>query len=325
LAAFRPDSYKSYDLCDLCGGTVYDLDIKSIRSERNTRYRALFEAYRAAKRAGKTHKIWQIAGGITTRQSHRDANAQKVGIDEAFRVGGEDLFLPNDPEASLSETANCRCSVKYVGKNISNVSEEDDIRRRTEREGEFQAEMQALRDKLDALVRQNPRAVAARRRDHEAAPKKHYKTQSGVNLSAAIAQRINLLADEYYILTGEDTVVTSAVRSPGLQARLMYDGRIEAGGFIHYRRSTAFLAVEKIFNEGRLAGKSRLQIIQEMTVLITAQAKQDIFVSLHLNERAVDIRSRNMSPQQEAAFIVAARKFNAKVITESDHLHVQFN
>jgi len=111
---FRPDSYKSHELCDLCGGAIYDLNIKSIRSERNARYRALFEAYQAAKRAGQTHKIWQIAGGITTRQSHKDANGQKVGIDEIFRVGGEALFLPNDPEASLSETANCRCSVKYV-------------------------------------------------------------------------------------------------------------------------------------------------------------------------------------------------------------------
>lgn len=25
---FQPDSYSSYDLCDLCGGMVYDLDIK---------------------------------------------------------------------------------------------------------------------------------------------------------------------------------------------------------------------------------------------------------------------------------------------------------
>ncbi len=122
LAAFRPDSYKSYDLCDLCGGTVYDLDIKGVRSEWNARYRTLFEAYQVAKRAGKTDKIWQIAGGITTRQSHRDANAQKVGIDEAFRVGGEELFLPNDPEASLSKTANCRCSVRYAPSTENNTA-----------------------------------------------------------------------------------------------------------------------------------------------------------------------------------------------------------
>ncbi len=115
VGGFRPDSYKSHDPCDLCGGAIYDLNIKSIRSERNARYRALFEGYQAAKRSGKTHKIWQIAGGITTRQSHKDANGQKVGIDENFRVGGDALFLPGDPEASLSETANCRCSVEYVG------------------------------------------------------------------------------------------------------------------------------------------------------------------------------------------------------------------
>lgn len=68
----------------------------------------------AAKGAGETHKIWQSIGGSTARQSHLVANGQKVKIDKKFRVGGEELFLPNDPAASLSETANCRCSVKYV-------------------------------------------------------------------------------------------------------------------------------------------------------------------------------------------------------------------
>ena len=111
----QPDSYNSYDLCDLCGGTVYDLDIKAVRNERNARYRALFQNYETAKRDGKTHKIWQMRGGLKTRQSHRNANGQKVEIDDKFRVGGEELFLPSDPEASLGETANCRCSVKFIG------------------------------------------------------------------------------------------------------------------------------------------------------------------------------------------------------------------
>ncbi len=112
---FQPDSYNSYDLCELCGGPVYDLDIKGIRDERNVRYQALFQNYETAKCDGKTHKVWQIMGGSTTRQNHRNASGRKVEIDENFRVGGEELFLSNDPEASLSETANCRCSVQYVG------------------------------------------------------------------------------------------------------------------------------------------------------------------------------------------------------------------
>ena len=111
---FHPDSYADHDLCDLCGGTVYDLDIKGVRNERNSRYQALFIRYNSAKRAGKTHKVWQMKGGFETRLSHKRANGQKVGIDEKFRVGGEELFLPNDPTASLNETANCRCIVRYI-------------------------------------------------------------------------------------------------------------------------------------------------------------------------------------------------------------------
>lgn len=114
IDGFRPDSYADHDLCDLCGGTVYGLDIKGVRDERNSRYQALRREYDAAKKSGKTHKIWQTSRGPKTRQSHSQANTQKVGIDEKFRVGGEELFLPNDPNASLNETANCRCSVRYV-------------------------------------------------------------------------------------------------------------------------------------------------------------------------------------------------------------------
>lgn len=111
---FRPDSYADHDLCDLCGGTVYNLDIKGIRNERNSRYQTLFQNYELAKEAGKTHKMWQTVGGSRIRPSHLKSNNQKVSIDDNFIVGGEELFLPNDPTASLNETANCRCSVKYI-------------------------------------------------------------------------------------------------------------------------------------------------------------------------------------------------------------------
>jgi len=36
-----------------------------------------------------------------------------IPIDDAFEVGGERLFLPSGPSASLEETANCRCYVAY--------------------------------------------------------------------------------------------------------------------------------------------------------------------------------------------------------------------
>jgi len=55
-----------------------------------------------------------MKGGLKTRQSHKNADGQKIRIDEKFKVGGEELFLPSDPAAALSETANCRCSVRYI-------------------------------------------------------------------------------------------------------------------------------------------------------------------------------------------------------------------
>lgn len=116
INGFRPENYADHDPCDLCGGTDYDLDLKGVDDERKRRYQELYKQYEVAKVAGKTHKAWQVVGGSKTRQSHRYSDSQIVKIDEKFHIGGEKLFLPNDPIASLNETANCRCSVKYIEK-----------------------------------------------------------------------------------------------------------------------------------------------------------------------------------------------------------------
>ncbi|MGD8327284.1 MAG: lysozyme [Sphingomonadales bacterium] len=74
-----------------------------------------------------THKEWKTVGGPRVRASHMNANGQKVLIDENFRVGGEELFLPSDPNASFVETANCRCEVRFtregIGAGATRVSE----------------------------------------------------------------------------------------------------------------------------------------------------------------------------------------------------------
>jgi len=81
--------------------------------DRVARYRELRRAYEQAKEAGKTVKIWRTAGDETVRDSHAAMDGVAVGIEENFEVGGEALFLPSDPDASLDETANCRCTVEY--------------------------------------------------------------------------------------------------------------------------------------------------------------------------------------------------------------------
>ena len=63
----------------------------------------------------KMVREWVASSGERTRKTHRDADGQRVGMDEPFTVGGVRLRYPGDQQAgSPRETINCRCAVAYV-------------------------------------------------------------------------------------------------------------------------------------------------------------------------------------------------------------------
>lgn len=66
--------------------------------------------YEAAKATGIiAKKEWVSSAGERTRSAHRSADGQRVGIDESFTVGGEQLRYPGDPDGSAANVINCRC------------------------------------------------------------------------------------------------------------------------------------------------------------------------------------------------------------------------
>lgn len=66
-------------------------------------------------------KQWSSTGDSRTRQSHSDANGQKVKKDKPFMVGGEKLKHPGDNSlgASARNVINCRCTTLPVFKGES--------------------------------------------------------------------------------------------------------------------------------------------------------------------------------------------------------------
>lgn len=64
------------------------------------------------KRWGVEKKEWLATGDGRTRSSHRGMDSQIVSIDGLFQTpSGITLRYPGDPNAPISETANCRCAV----------------------------------------------------------------------------------------------------------------------------------------------------------------------------------------------------------------------
>lgn len=65
------------------------------------------------KNWGCATKGWSAASDARTRESHRLADGQEVGIDELFTVGGKKMAHPGDMTngAGLDDIVNCRCAV----------------------------------------------------------------------------------------------------------------------------------------------------------------------------------------------------------------------
>lgn len=70
----------------------------------------------AAKASGASdlQKEWIAADDERTRDDHRKADGQVVGIDENFEVGGSAMAQPGDPSAPPEEVINCRCTVAFL-------------------------------------------------------------------------------------------------------------------------------------------------------------------------------------------------------------------
>ena len=105
------------------GTASYILDlvpqISSYRAEMiartETHGAANYGSQEAAKQTGlPLAREWLAAADDRTRETHREANGQVVGMDDTFRVGDSDLAFPGDPSGPADEVINCRCAVGYI-------------------------------------------------------------------------------------------------------------------------------------------------------------------------------------------------------------------
>lgn len=75
-----------------------------------------YSDFQDALEAGYTKKKWVSMHDRKVRDTHKDADAQIVPIEESFVVGDSLMMFPTDDSlgASADEIVNCRCSIEYL-------------------------------------------------------------------------------------------------------------------------------------------------------------------------------------------------------------------
>lgn len=85
-----------------------------VRTEVNraSNYGALKGSELIAEQQGVVfEKVWMSAFAGESREAHKAADGQTVGLNESFNVDGEMLSYPCDPAGSPGNTINCLCSI----------------------------------------------------------------------------------------------------------------------------------------------------------------------------------------------------------------------
>jgi hypothetical protein len=74
---------------------------------------------------GNVTKTWVAVEDNRTREAHKEADGQTVGLYEKFTVDGEELDRPRDPFGSAENVIRCRCQVTYSSDAEEDISEDD--------------------------------------------------------------------------------------------------------------------------------------------------------------------------------------------------------
>lgn len=79
-----------------------------------------FDAFQVVSAEGPMEKLWLATSDTRTRETHREADGQRVPVGDVFSVGGFGLAFPGDPTGPAQEVIQCRCTMLLVepGENV---------------------------------------------------------------------------------------------------------------------------------------------------------------------------------------------------------------
>lgn len=178
----------------------------------------------------------------------------------------------------------------------------------------------------------DPRGETLAELDHQTGDLTYYHAWSGVEMDSFLEGNTNRLAKDFYFTSGvkfQEPVritLTSGIRSSDSQARAMFNKFLGGGDYKLYTNRVAAKEIYDRYQEGMDRGLSHGEVMTEMRYVIEEQMFRGVFISKHLTNLAVDVRSRIMSAAQKELFMAVARRHVDVIILEKipPHFHLQF-
>ena len=126
-------------------------------------------------------------------------------------------------------------------------------------------------------------------------------------------------------ITGVPLVVTSTDRSAERQARAMFVMFARGGPIAPYRDRAALAEVRAAYDDNIARGGDAA--LEAMTAALERQMARDVFISNHMNGRAVDVRYMAMPDWRVDILRQAADQMGFRLIEETNppHIHIQFD
>ena len=155
----------------------------------------------------------------------------------------------------------------------------------------------------------------------------YFERKGRIELSSSDYTIIGQLAYFFYLWTDERITLTSTTRTVEAQATDMYSNwynhRNERFG---YKDHEAEREIRHAYENSIRAHKGESATVDAMTSVIQDQVRRGRFISLHLTGKAVDVRTYNMSADDQDLFISLGKRIRGveQVKPEDDHIHIQF-
>jgi hypothetical protein len=156
-----------------------------------------------------------------------------------------------------------------------------------------------------------------------------YRVQPGVKMPVNIEAKVAAIGQNYSRIGKAPLVVTSGNRTALKQAEAMRV-KISMGENLLklYGNKKAASQVVQAYKQAKWAGQSKAAVVEQMAQVIEEQVGQGVFISNHLREGAVDIRTKGLSKWAKAKLIESAEMVpGVRVHDESTppHLHVDID